>query len=92
MNSKLSKWMTTAFAGLLVTAGVAIADEAEVKVSDDTTKNPVTGTVTEKKKVKKKKKVGDHKATSEASSTKKTTTDGDVQVKEKTESETSAPN
>jgi hypothetical protein len=88
MNRKLKQWLTSGLAGLLVTAGVAVADETEVKVKSDETKNPITGTVTNKKKVKRKKQAGDMKATSETTDIKKTKTDGSVETKEKSESET----
>ncbi len=91
MNSKLTKWMMCGVAGLMVSAGVATADETQVKVSSDKSTNPITGTVKETRKKKKSKKVGDAKAKEESSTVKKTGTDGSVEVKEKTESE-SSPN
>ena len=85
MKNTLIKWMTAGLTSF-VFAGTAIANDSELKATTDTSRNPLTGTVTEKSTFKDKKAHADGSKTSkETSEKKKYKTDGSVDIKKKSE-------
>jgi hypothetical protein len=90
-----NKSLRSGLLGLLATGAMVIgtsvlAVDNETKVSSDTTKNPITGTVTHTKEYKHKRKHADGK-TSEEDVKQKTSVKSDGTVEKSTDTETSPP-
>jgi hypothetical protein len=92
MKTNLNKLVVGGLAGLLISTGVAVADDNELEVKSDQSRNPITGTVTETKKYKKKNESADGraKAADEVTETKKIKKDGSVEKKTEADSESSS--
>jgi hypothetical protein len=85
MNN-LKKLTSAGLMGLMLSAGVAIADDSELKATTDTSRNPITGTVTVKKTYKNKKDNANGETDSqESKETTKYKTNGTVEKKKETE-------
>ena len=86
MKMNITKWISTGLMTVVFGAGVAMADDSELKATTDTSHNPITGTVTVKKTFKNKKTQADGaKSSKETVQTKKYKTDGSVESKKTTE-------
>ncbi len=85
---KIQNLLAAGLLTLSLSAGMAFAadNEAEVKATTDTSRNPITGTVTVKKTYKNKKALDNGaKDSKETVDTKKYKTDGSVESKKTTE-------
>lgn len=86
MIKNITKWMSAGLMTLVFGASVAIADDSELKATTDTSRNPITGTVTVKKTYKNKKDAENGaKDSKETVQTKKYKTDGSIEEKKETE-------